>query len=87
MDVVFFIRLEKKMPLYEYECKSCEKVVEALVRTEDEPVACPMCGARNIERVFSVTAAPAVKSKSSLPMAGEGPGCGAPRCCGGGCEM
>ncbi len=76
------------MPLYEYECKSCEKTVEALVRTADEPVACPECGASDIERVFSVPAAPSVKSKSSaLPMASEGPGCGAPRCCGGGCQM
>ncbi len=75
------------MPLYEYECKSCGKTVEALVRASDEPVACPECGAKGIERVFSVPAAPAVRAKSALPMAGEGPGCDAPRCCGGGCQM
>ena len=77
------------MPLYEYECKSCDQTVEALVRSAEEPVACPECGATGIQRVFSVPAAPSVKSNkaSALPMASEGPGCGAPRCCGGGCDM
>jgi putative FmdB family regulatory protein len=76
------------MPLYEYECKSCEKTVEILVRTANESVACPECGNRKLEKVFSVTAAPSLKSgRSSLPMASEGPGCGAPRCCGGGCQI
>jgi putative FmdB family regulatory protein len=75
------------MPLYEYECKSCGQTIEALVRTDEEPVACPECGSQGIEKLFSVPAAPSVKAKSSLPMASEGPSCGAPRCCGGGCQL
>ncbi len=74
------------MPLYEYECHSCKQTVEALVRNAEEPVRCPECGSKKLERVLSVPAAPAMGAKASLPMAGEGD-CGAPRCCGGGCQM
>lgn len=75
------------MPLYEYECKSCDQLVEVLVRSQSERVECPTCGGARLDRVFSVPAAPAVKTQSSLPVAGPNEGCGAPRCCGGGCQM
>ncbi len=78
------------MPLYEYECNSCETLVEALVRSEQdhleqESSRCGGCGHQGMHRVISVPASPAVKSGSSLPMAGES--CGMPKCCGGGCQM
>lgn len=75
------------MPLYEYECKSCNDVVELLVRSPEDPVECPDCGDQELQRVaFSVPASPAVKGKS-LPVAASGESCGAPRCCGGGCQF
>jgi putative FmdB family regulatory protein len=73
------------MPLYEYECKSCDSMVELLVRSETDATECPSCGKTELERVLSVPSAPAVKSQQSLPVAGSGGSCGAPRCCGGGC--
>ncbi|MGI9473352.1 MAG: FmdB family zinc ribbon protein [Rubripirellula sp.] len=75
------------MPIYEYECKSCDDVVEVLVRTQSEPAECPSCGDTKIERVLSVPAAPSVKGGASLPVAGSGESCDAPKCCGGGCQM
>ncbi len=75
------------MPLYEYECKSCDQIVEVLVRSDNDVATCPDCGDEKLTRVFSVPASPSVKGKSSLPMAGSGESCGAPRCCGGGCQM
>ncbi len=77
------------MPLYEYECQSCHAVTEALIRNDDEHKeqesdACPSCGKKKLSRTLSVTASPAMKG-GGLPMASEG--CGAPRCCGGGCDM
>ncbi|TWT76221.1 Zinc ribbon domain protein [Planctomycetes bacterium CA13] len=75
------------MPLYEYECKSCAKVVEILVRSQEEIAECPECGNRKMERQLSVTAAPAVRHGASLPVTGSGEACGMPRCCGGGCQM
>ncbi len=75
------------MPLYEYECKPCNKLVEVLLRRSDEIAECPHCANRDIERQLSVPASPAVRSGGSLPVAGGGEACGAPRCCGGGCQM
>ncbi|MDA8744083.1 zinc ribbon domain-containing protein [Rubripirellula amarantea] len=77
------------MPLYEYECKSCSDVVEILQRTTataPSDLECPHCGGKKLTRVFSVPASPSVKSGGSLPISGSGESCGAPRCCGGGCQ-
>ena len=75
------------MPLYEFECKSCDNVVELLVRSTADQSACPSCGNADLQRVLSIPSAPSVRSKSGLPVAGAGDSCGAPRCCGGGCQM
>ena len=79
------------MPLYEYECKSCESVTEVLIRNQDdhtqrESSPCEHCGEGDLERVFSVPASPSVKDGAELPIAGD-ESCGAPRCCGGGCQF
>jgi putative FmdB family regulatory protein len=47
------------MPLYEYRCKSCEKVSEHLVMggysdLEGTIFPCPECGSRKTEKVLSV---------------------------------
>ena len=73
------------MPLYEYSCESCHEVVEVLVRNQEQQLECPDCGGEKLERLISVPAAPSVKSGTSLPVARES--CGAPRCCGGGCDI
>ncbi len=75
------------MPLYEYECATCDKTVEVLVRTQTETAECPDCGQGKLTRIVSAPAAPASSGRQSLPVAGPGEGCGAPRCCGGGCDI
>ncbi|QDT11537.1 FmdB family zinc ribbon protein [Planctomycetes bacterium K23_9] len=74
------------MPLYEYECKKCDSTVEVLVRSRDEQAECPDCGGKKLTRLMSATASPAMKFGGTLPMASGGEACGAPRCCGGGCQ-
>ena len=74
------------MPLYEYDCKKCHEVVELLVRSEKETIKCPECGSQRLERLLSVPSAPSVKGGGNLPISGAGDSCGAPRCCGGGCQ-
>ena len=77
------------MPIYEYECKDCQRTFEKLERTmssADEPSAkpttpCPGCGSQQTARKLSVFAAGAGSesspaSEASLPH----PGCH----CGGG---
>ena len=43
------------MPIYEYECPSCESVFQNLLMNKDEErdLACPTCGGRNFRRVIS----------------------------------
>jgi putative FmdB family regulatory protein len=80
------------MPLYEYHCDNCDATVEVLLRRSDEQPDCPRCHGQQLHRLLSVPASPAVRGNgssrqpSSLPMASD-EGCGAPRCCGGGCQF
>jgi putative FmdB family regulatory protein len=43
------------MPLYDFECRSCGREFEALVRAGDEP-QCPDCQSRDLERLLSTFA-------------------------------
>ena len=65
------------MPIYEYACMECESHFEELVRSAEQAVACPECGAGNVLKQFSTFA---VAGVSSQPKAGGGGGC-----CGGSC--
>jgi putative FmdB family regulatory protein len=67
------------MPLYEYECRSCDHVFEELV-SRDEVVECPRCHGKKLEKLFSVPAKPAANISSSSGACGEGPPCGSPMC-------
>lgn len=50
------------MPLYEYQCADCGKVLEAIQKFSDEPLSeCPDCGG-SLERLLS---APAIQFKGS----------------------
>jgi putative FmdB family regulatory protein len=41
------------IPLYDYSCKGCANVFEALVRGSSPPV-CPACGSAEVERQLSL---------------------------------
>jgi len=42
------------MPIYEYECRKCKQRFEHLLKSvRDAPAACPHCGGKKIEKVFS----------------------------------
>jgi putative FmdB family regulatory protein len=47
------------MPIYEYRCESCSQVFEALRRMGESTkgLACPACGSKKLEQVFSSFAA------------------------------
>lgn len=72
------------MPLYEFACRKCntdfEKIVPAIQR---DSVSCPQCGNEQTLRKISLAAPAQVAVKAS----GAGQSCGAPQCCGGGCQM
>jgi putative FmdB family regulatory protein len=44
------------MPLFEFECRSCQQQFEALVRPANPTPACPSCGGVELERLLSTFA-------------------------------
>ncbi|HEU5118234.1 MAG TPA: zinc ribbon domain-containing protein [Isosphaeraceae bacterium] len=78
------------MPIYEYRCEPCSNTFETLVRNTSDVPKCPQCGSIDLNKQFSVPASAHTGSTSrpnTLPIAPQGPGCGAPMCCGGGCDL
>jgi putative FmdB family regulatory protein len=74
------------MPIYEYRCKACGQVTEALIRSarEAEGVRCGHCGDGELERVHlsAIAPVPTDASREDLPCCGAEPGCSDPkRCC------
>lgn len=46
------------LPIFEYKCKSCEKVFEKLVMgTFKKDIYCPNCGSKDVKKLFSSFAA------------------------------
>ena len=43
------------MPIYEYECRSCDLLFQSLImkKNEEENLVCPGCGGRKVKRVIS----------------------------------
>jgi putative FmdB family regulatory protein len=51
------------MPIYEYECQSCNHVLDALQKMSDEPLKhCPSCGEPQLRKLMS---APRFRLKGS----------------------
>ena len=44
------------MPLFEFQCRSCERQLEALVRPGSEKLTCADCGSTDLERLQSLFA-------------------------------
>jgi len=71
------------MALYEYRCKSCGRISEVLILSDDDNAKCSWCGCEDMEKQMS-TFAVSMKSAStpSVPS-----GCPSGGCCGGQCGM
>lgn len=79
-----------RVPIYEYDCKKCERPFETLVLSPSEVISCPGCGSPRVEKRFSVFGVGASSSKASefgggscgMPEPGACPptGCSMPNC-------
>jgi putative FmdB family regulatory protein len=70
------------VPIYEYACMECESHFEELVRSSEQAVVCPECGAGKVLKQFSTFAvhgAAVTTTSSRAPARGNG------GCCGGSC--
>ena len=43
----------RRVPIYEYACMECESHFDELVRSSDQAVTCPECGAANVLKQLS----------------------------------
>ena len=68
------------VPIYEYACMECEEHFDELVRSDDQVVTCPSCGAAKVLKQFSSFAVHGTAAKPSFAAPSGGGGC-----CGGGC--
>jgi putative FmdB family regulatory protein len=54
------------MPIFEYTCSKCGKTFEKLVLSRNqEPPACPQCGAKKVQQQFSTFASTSSSARSS----------------------
>ena len=67
------------MPIYEYACMECEDHFEELVRSSEQVVTCPSCGAAKVLKQLSSFAVHGSGSKPS-GVASSGGGCCGGRC-------
>jgi putative FmdB family regulatory protein len=74
------------MPLYEYQCRNCDRPFEKYARTFNDRPDCPACGGPDVARLlstFAVSTGRPVYGPShpaSPGSCGEGPPCGATHC-------
>ena len=54
------------MPIYEYACMECEEHFDELVRSEQQVVTCPSCGAAKVLKQLSSFAVHGTASKPSF---------------------
>jgi putative FmdB family regulatory protein len=66
------------MPLFEYQCRDCNRRFEQFVTGERQP-GCPACQSRNLEKQLSTFAVSTHGSRSSSPASGSCGTCGDPR--------
>ena len=71
------------MPIYEYACMECESHFEELVRSSEQAVACPECGAAKVLKQLSTFAVHGASSEK--PSYATSPARAGGGCCGGSC--
>ncbi|MBM82002.1 MAG: FmdB family transcriptional regulator [Planctomycetaceae bacterium] len=66
------------MPIFEYQCQSCESEFELLIRSRESQPACPDCGSDELDKLISAPSAHV--STGGLPIASSCPPSDAPPC-------
>ena len=56
----------RRVPIYEYACMECESHFDELVRSSDQAVTCPECGAAKVLKQLSSFAVHGASSKPAF---------------------
>ncbi len=68
------------MPIYEYDCLKCKESFELLVRSSEQEIACPACGAREVSKKFSLFGMSGVEKPVTSSSGGGCSGCSGGSC-------
>ena len=74
------------MPIFEYQCKSCGKQAEYLLKSQQEKPQCT-CGSRDLEKKFSAFAVSEGQSSAHAGCSDGSCGIQAPSCASGMCGL
>ena len=64
------------MPLFDYKCQNCGKIVEILVTGSEENLKCQDCGSENMTKLVSAHSSISGTNKMSMPGPGDTGCCG-----------
>lgn len=76
---------DRRVPIYDYACTTCDERFEELLRSDAPPPACPSCGSEETERLLSTFLTPNMASGhrrfqrdlgAAMAQQGCGGGCG-----------
>jgi putative FmdB family regulatory protein len=73
------------VPIYEYACMECESHFDELVRSPEQAVTCPECGAAKVLKQLSTFAVHGAQSSAESMPSFAGPTRAGGGCCGGSC--
>ncbi len=69
------------MPIFEYDCRSCEHHFETIVLSASEKIVCPKCDSKKVVKQFSVFSSPSSSSSADASPSAGGCAC-TPSTCG-----
>ncbi len=64
------------MPLFDYQCGDCGKVIELLIKDKSDRPQCTYCGSSKLKRLISAHSSYSGISQIRLPGAGDAGCCG-----------
>ncbi|MDQ5986679.1 MAG: hypothetical protein CSYNP_02410 [Syntrophus sp. SKADARSKE-3] len=73
------------MPIYEYQCKTCDQINEFIILGSENPLKCKKCGGKELVKLMSAHSKPFALRSRELPLSGACSGdrntCGMSGCC------
>ena len=64
------------MPLFDYLCLDCGKLVEVLLTRSDDQPECGLCGSRNLKKLLSAHSSLSGSASNGMPGPGDTACCG-----------
>lgn len=74
------------MPIFRYQCRSCQAEFELLLPRFDSEAECPACGSADLEKQLNKVAVGSSSSAKGCAMSSQCPASSSGCCCAGACH-